>query len=104
MSTDTEAIRVMWSKLHSGVQISGDEISLLISEHGKEIASYHKALDERWAEIVALRSEVERLRGVVEAAEGAVDDWDNRPALDRLNTSAFMRLRGALAALEAGDG
>ena len=54
--------------------------------------------------IECLTAEVERLRGVVEAAEGAVDDWDNRPALDRLNTSAFMRLRGALAALEAGDG
>jgi len=48
----------------------------LESEHGKTVQSYHKALEERWAEIVELLAEVARLRGAVEAAHQETREAD----------------------------
>jgi len=66
--TDAERLEAIWAKLHGGSQVTADEIVFLESEHGKTVQSYHKALEERWAEIVELLAEVERLRGVVRVA------------------------------------
>ena len=65
--TDAERLEAIWAKLHGGSQVTADEIVFLESEHGKTVQSYHKALEERWAEIVELLAEVERLREQVKA-------------------------------------
>lgn len=58
MADRSEALATVRAKLHGGSQLTADEIILLESEHGREVASYHKALQDRYEEIVSLRDRI----------------------------------------------
>ncbi len=70
--TDSERLEEIWAKLHGGSQVTADEIVFLESEHSRTVQSYHKALEERWGEIVEKLAELERLRERVRELEGTV--------------------------------
>ncbi|MHB8311841.1 MAG: hypothetical protein ACYDD0_00845 [Candidatus Dormibacteria bacterium] len=53
--TEVEIVR---AKLHGGSPLASDDVVLLESEHGREVASYHKALQDRYEEIVSLRDRI----------------------------------------------
>lgn len=58
MADISETLATVRAKLHGGSQLTADEIILLESEHGREVASYHKALQDRYEEIVSLRDRI----------------------------------------------
>ncbi len=58
MADRSEALATVRAKLHGGSQLTADDIVLLESEHGKEVASYHAALEAKWEEIVSLRERI----------------------------------------------
>ena len=63
---EIEAVR---RKLHGGSQLTADDIVLLESEHGREVASYHKALQDRYEEIISLRDRIVTLEKGLRAIE-----------------------------------